>query len=348
MQSYTPNEREIVNKLTKELEKQRKKPLVISIMGQTGVGKSTLIYSLFNITDEQASLRPDIKNSVRPVTKQVREITIAGMRNFPITVYDMPGIGDSEEADYATLRDYREYFLRSDIVLWTIHIDNRSITFDVQALRFMLSDLPSEQRDVLMGKLTFVLTKADVLLPTPWVMGCVNTYAVFSPGRETKEILEAKELYYQETLMKPFEKNIHARTYNNANFILDDPAFSHDERHVYYHGLLTNQLMKGYRRRYPQYAEIFERLYDNYRVIPCSAIFRYNLPQLLLAILYKLSPSAIENFDQQLDIDTLNRVPLHRAKELCNIRIIDMHRKRTIFDLSSRIFPNRWESRLFR
>lgn len=348
-QPLTPQEIDALKEtVARELKRQRETPLIISIMGQTGVGKSTLIYSLFDIDYKQASLRPDVRNAVRPVTRQVMTYTISGMRGFPITVYDMPGIGESEETDQAMLLEYREYFLRSDIVLWAIHVDNRAITFDARALQFMLADIPYEQRSVLMSRLTFVLMKADVLLPAPWVMVYMGKYAIFAPNKETQEILDAKEQYYQERLIKPYGEDIQAWTYNDAKFALDDPAFTYDEYMVSYRGLMTRLMVAGYKRRYPQYAEIFERLFDNYRIIACSALFKYNLAQLLLIILNKLDPAAIENLRQQIDIDTLNHVPFQRAKQLCNMRIIDVRHRRTLFDLSNGTFPRLGDRRLFR
>ncbi len=322
-----------------ELIEQRKKPLVVSIMGQTGVGKSTLIYSLFNLDYKNESLRPNIQNSVHPVTKQVETYHVSGLQGFPLIIHDMPGIGESEETDRATLLQYRDHFLHSDVVLWAIHVDNRSITFDAQALRTMLSDITTEQRSALMSKLTFVLTKVDVLQPVPWVMGYKGKQAVFLPGKDTQAILDAKEEYYQERLIAPFGQDIDAWTYNDVNFMLNDPAFSYNEFKVSYRGLLTKKLARGYARRYPQFAPVFERLYDNYRVIPCSALFKYHLDQLLIVILNKLDPSSIENFKQQIDFDAINQVPWQEAKKLCNIRIFDFARSRTVFDLSSGTFP---------
>ncbi len=164
----SPQEMETLSRgIREELIAQREKPLTVAIMGQTGVGKSTLICALFNIKSDREVTHSMVRNAVRPVTKEVLTYNLSGAKGLPIKVHDMPGIGESEELDRTTLMEYRDYFLHSDVVIWAFHVDTRSTTFDIQDIREMLTDIPVEQRNVLMSKMTFVLTKADVLVPVP-------------------------------------------------------------------------------------------------------------------------------------------------------------------------------------
>lgn len=349
MRSLTPQELSVYTEnVVRELKAQREKPLVISIMGQTGVGKSTLIRTLFNINAKNTSDRPSVSNAVRPNTKKVHTYTLTGAKGLPIVVHDMPGIGESEESDSATLLEYREHFLQSDVAIWAIHVDNRATSFDVRALKTMLDGIPTEQRKALMSKFTFILTKADVLVPAPWTMGYTDGYVIVAPEDTTEGILNEKELYYQEKFIKPFGEDIVSWTYNDAYFALEDPSFMFDEYKVSFQGLLTKEKVRTYKQRHPEYGQIFDRLYDNYRVITCSSLFKYNLNHLLLVILNKLGPTAIENFRQQINFDAIERIPFQHARELCNIRIFDIRQKRRIFDLGSGIFPGGRDERLFR
>ncbi len=343
MQSLTPKELNIIEQETKKkLIAQRNKPLVVSVMGQTGVGKTSLIHALFNLDIDRRI------NSVRPTTRKMESHTLFGANGQTLVFHDMPGIGEAEETDMTYLEEYRQYFLASDIVIWAIHVDNRSVTFDMQALRFMLKNIEPEQQRVLISKITFVLTKADVLVPSPWIMGYLGNYVIFTPGTATKEILREKEVYYQAKFIYPFGGNIVGWTYNDNQFNLSNiPSFKFDDYSVYYHGLLTREMTETYKKSHPEFTQIFERLYDNYRVIPCSALFKYNLTQLLLVILNKLGPDVIESFKQFINTDLLSHVSLERARQMCNIRIFDLQSRRKVFDLSDGTFPDKKGNRLF-
>jgi predicted GTPase len=62
--------------IQEELIAQRNKPFVVSIMGQTGVGKTSLINALFN-----TKLRVD---AVRPTTKEIERVTIKNAKGHMI------------------------------------------------------------------------------------------------------------------------------------------------------------------------------------------------------------------------------------------------------------------------
>src|SRR6266699_1423343 len=149
-----------------ELMEQRNKPFIVSVMGQTGVGKTSLINALF-----KTQLQVD---AVRPTTKEMQRVEIKNAKGHTIIFYDMPGIGESKQADSIYLMAYRERLLESDVVIWAMHADNRSTAFDVQTIEHLLEGLSSEQRSMLLSKVTFVLTKADLLMQSPWVAGCMD------------------------------------------------------------------------------------------------------------------------------------------------------------------------------
>lgn len=339
MQNMSAQDRAfLVTEVTKRLEKEKNAPFVISIMGQTGVGKSSLINALFN-----TNLKTD---PIRPTTKEVEAVAIKGAAGSTLIFNDMPGIGESENADTSYMTTYRKYLLDSDVVLWAIYADNRSVTFDTQALQRLLSGLDSGQQGALMSKITFVLTKADVLHPSPWVIVDMGSYASIAPSRTTQEIFFEKEKYYQEKFILPHGANILSWTYNDVKFALRHPAFTYTEHSICYNGLLTRDKVRDLKQQYPQYGAVFDRLYDNYRVIPCSSLFKYNLNQLMLIIINKLGPSAIERFKQHIHIDSLDRVSLEQAYHMCNVVIMDTQRRK-VFDLADGIFPVSKRTRLF-
>ncbi|KYC35395.1 hypothetical protein WA1_06100 [Scytonema hofmannii PCC 7110] len=329
---------QIKAEVERAIAQEENKPFVVSIMGQTGVGKSSLLNALFGTRLATSS--------VRPCTKEIERVTTKNQLGHELWFYDLPGIGESDEADAQYLQQYRQKLLNSDVVLWAIHADNRSITFDTRALNQILSSFSKSEQVELISKITFVLTKVDLLtsppwilsvdLPTspPWVLPKMDRYGVFVPHPLTRQILQEKASYYQEVFLKPYGELVVSQTYNDSYFDVNEPPFSYDRDTVRYHGFLTLQSLEGLKKRFPQHSKIFERLYDNYQVIPCSSLFRYNLNQLMLVIVNKLGVNAIKRFKNFFDSKQMNKVLLSEAKKYSNIMVFDANRNKVIFDLS--------------
>ena len=298
----------------------------VSIVGQTGVGKSSLINALFG-----TKLKTD---PVKPCTKDIEEIPIETKQKNTLFFYDLPGIGESDEADEEYLQKYREHLQSSDVILWAIHADNRSVVFDLQSLKKIMEGYTQEQKAVLMSKLTFILTKADVLHPPSWIAAKIGNIVKFLPSPETNSTLEQKALYYQKTFIEPYGSLIVSKTYNDCNFSIQEDSFKCDEelKLIYYKGYMNAEKLKRYQQQYPQYQKIFERLYDNYQVIPCSAVFRYNLNKLMLVILNKLGHEATIQFQKLIASDALDQIPFDQTENLCNLLVYDPKTKNTLFE----------------
>src|SRR5690349_13141358 len=116
--AFTPEQEKVIKD---RIEVARNKPLVVVVMGQTGVGKSSLINALFN-----TNLKT---NDTQPETK-IPEKHIEKTRNgHEIWFWDMPGIGESSSADSRYINEYRQKILEADVALWLCHADSRSVTF---------------------------------------------------------------------------------------------------------------------------------------------------------------------------------------------------------------------------
>jgi len=298
----------------------------VSIVGQTGVGKSSLLNALFG-----TNLKTD---PVKPCTKEIEDIPIEIKQGSTLYFYDLPGIGESEEADEGYLKRYREHLQSSDVILWAIHADNRSIVFDQQSLKKILEGYTLEQKAVLMSKLTFILTKADVLHPPSWIAAKMGKIVKFLPGQETHETLKKKSLYYQKSFIEPYGNLIVSKTYNDCQFSIQEDGFECDERLIYYKGYMSAEKLKMYQQKYPdpKYQQVFDRLYDNYQVIPCSSLFRYNLNKLMLVILNKLGEEATLQFRKIVAGEALDQVSFDKTENMCNLSVYDTKTKKTIFE----------------
>ncbi len=317
----------ILREVRKVMETEAEKPLTVSVMGKTGVGKTSLLNALFG-----TNLATD---SVRPCTKDPEPIVVKGNSEHELVFYDCPGIGESEEADLKYLKSYAKLLIESDIVLWAIEANSRDVLFDVQTLRQLLNQFGQEQKSQLISKITFVLTKADTLFPPPWILGKINKeYGVFTPTPPIQEILEEKATYFQEVLIYPYRDLIVGQTYQEGNFQLEEHRISYDQHTIFYDGFLDQENLNRLMSKYPNYRGVFERLYDNYKVIYCSSNLRFNLSQLMLVILNKLGFNAISRFTKFYNNESLNQVPLVAAKGYCNLIVVDPVRKRKIFDMN--------------
>jgi uncharacterized protein len=306
-------------------------PLKVAVMGQTGVGKSSLLNALFG-----TRLPTD---AVKPTTKAIEEIPIQSPGKHLLYFYDMPGIGESAQADQIYYTHYQRLLLEADVVLWCLYTDNRSITFDQEAFAQLIQHMDEVEKAVILSKITLVLTKADVLTNPPWLFYLNGNEGLFEPDDAVKAILERKEAYFQATFLAPYGHLITARTYlpEGSTFTVQEEGFSSNRFNVSYKGWLEKEKVAQLVQKYPHYKDIFERLYNSYRVIPCSALYRYNLSEVMLTVLNKLGGEAYVRFGHFVSSARLGNVPLSHAKTLSNIVIFDMRKGKRIFDLDKNI-----------
>jgi tRNA U34 5-carboxymethylaminomethyl modifying GTPase MnmE/TrmE len=314
----------------KEIEKEMNKPFQVAIMGQTGVGKSSLLNALFN-----ANLKTD---AVKPCTKEEEKVP-AKFDNTTVWFYDLPGIGESGEADEKYLSNYREKILKSDVVLWAFHADNRSVTFDLNSLNKLLQGMDEDHKHSLISKITFVLTKCDLINLKPWMLAKNGKDALFFPDKYVEQILNEKISYYSEVFSYYLRSKNHVTTFNDCNFNLKLAGFEINENKIKVDGILTLEQLKTLSSEYPQFAKVFERLSIKNKIIPCSSYLNYNLPRLLLAIADKIQGESSIRFKKFTDdISNLDRMPYEEAIKKFNFRVLDIDREKTLFDANQNIF----------
>ena len=319
---------EALKKKVLQLKKiEDEKPLKVSIMGQTGVGKTSLINAIF-----QTNLETD---PVKPCTKEIEKVSFTGEKKQKLEFYDLPGIGESEIADTDYLDDYLSQIKNSDVIIWAIHADNRSVKFDLDNLKALSSRLEEEEKHKFWSKITFILTKSDLIAQSPWVLGKISeSSAVFSPSRAVAKILDEKEKYYRDIFILNFGNYITSTTYNNKNFDLEIEDFFHDDYEVGVKSYKSPETFEQLSIKYPQFKDIFKRLNQNFEVISCSSLFNFNLNKLLLVTFNKLGYEASGRFSKFINDEKLNLVPLSKARKMSNIIAIDMETEEILYDLS--------------
>ncbi|MEL6672268.1 MAG: GTPase [Bacteroidota bacterium] len=307
------------------------RPFSVSIMGQTGVGKSSLLNALFKV-----QLKTD---PVKPCTKEITRVEIKGSGNQKLWFYDLPGIGESAEADEKHLNQYLEKIQESDVVLWAIHADSHATTFELEALQKLFDRLDEVSRISFFSKLTIVLTKADLLAQPAWIFWKVSGKKGFiEPSKQVEEILAAKKDFCKETLFRPFARYFASETHNDSGIAFTEPQFTSSQRYIIYSGEISAAYFDQLRQKYPQATEALNRLEMSQEVVPVSSQFKYNLDRLMRVIINKLGEEAIGRYEAFLGVDKLASLPITAVKQMGNLIVYDVQRDELNFSFSQTNF----------
>jgi GTP-binding protein EngB required for normal cell division len=318
---------EVRENVRRERDSEAGRPLSVAVMGRAGVGKSSLLNALFGTRLAVGD--------VKPVPEKPQSVTVPGNSGHHLTFWDMPGIGESPATDPVYAAMYVDKLAEADVVIWAVHADSRSAAYDAERLRRLLAGVDHDARRHVMGKLTVVLTKADTLTPPPWIFDMRGRQGTFVPSAQLAGRLEAKAAYFERALLEPWDDLLTAGTYNTGGFTVSDDRLGFDGHAVRYRGHFSQRVCDDYSAAHPEHADVFNRLRDNHRVLPCSALFRFNLAPLLVAVVSKLGPTAIFRFQRLLDdVAALGGVPVADMRGYGNFLVWDGVRGITAFDLA--------------
>jgi uncharacterized protein len=284
---------EVRQGVRRERDAEANKALSVAIMGQTGVGKSSLLNVLFGTQLPVGDLKP--------VTGKPHAISVPGNTGHLLTFWDMPGIGESEATDASYLAMYVARLAEADVVIWAVHADSRATTAETRCLNRLLEGAGPDLRRQVVAKLTFVMTKADMLAPPPWIFDMRGRRGSFLPSAPLAARLDQKAAHFEKALIEPWGEVLRASTYNTGEFAVSDERLSFDRHAVHYDGHFSEEVRGAYAAAYPEHAGVFSRLRDNHRVLPCSALFRFNLAPLMVNVVNKLGPTAVFRFQRVLD-----------------------------------------------
>jgi len=148
----------IIQKMINEIVKKRAEEPApkIAIIGQSGVGKSSTINALFNAGLPVSPSRPCTHDA------DAREYSLSTGKK--ITVYDMPGIGESISADRRIIEVYKKVYPKVDVIMWVIAAGDRQLAM----MQHILLQIAREAGARGLQQLLFAINKADIMSPNDW------------------------------------------------------------------------------------------------------------------------------------------------------------------------------------
>lgn len=144
---------EVLKAVQKQVEEEAAKPPRIALLGETGVGKSSTINSLFNEGLEVSHTKACTKI----------ETEVIGKAGEKIVIVDLPGVGEDLEADEEHFSTYARVLPGVDIALWIIKADNRAMTNVQRAIQRLVEDKALDPK-----RLVVAINQVDTVQPGAW------------------------------------------------------------------------------------------------------------------------------------------------------------------------------------
>ncbi|MEK4032266.1 GTPase [Methylocystis sp. IM3] len=310
---------------------EQKKPLSAAIFGQTGCGKSSLTNAIFGTHFDV--------DDVKPCTKLPQAHHGHDSKGHRITFWDLPGIGESAEADSQYLDMYADYAAKCDVVLWAFQADTRTMTCDSSALNAIVEKLGPDKKSAFLNRLSVVVTKADVISPTPWIFAKNRGNATVAASRETEEMLDKKATYFYDGLLGVHQADVIHRTYVTSeirhltglfpDFWLDD-----SEAFLCHKGTLDNASYTQLVDAYPEARDELSRLREQSRAVCCSARYGFNLNAVKAKIAQKTTGKSVLRLSQSVSTAS-SAFSWSKVKALGLPVFFDQEKNELIFDVET-------------
>lgn len=140
----------VTNALNKEL---LEKPFRVAIIGQSGVGKSTTLNSVFglkNYTSDIAEGTTDIVEKIFPMRD-----------GFNLSIYDMPGLNNDVDKDEEYEKMYKQILPGCDVIVYVVNAHSRDFGEDCRILKEVVLPICNENK--IKDNLIIAINKIDTI-----------------------------------------------------------------------------------------------------------------------------------------------------------------------------------------
>ncbi len=267
-----------------EIEGDLRKPLTAAIFGQTGSGKSSLANAIFGTNFDV--------DDVKPCTKEAQKHHDRDASGNEIIFWDLPGIGESAVSDKSYVDLYTIFAKDCDVILWAFQADTRTITYDLSALDVIVSNLSETEKTKFLSRLTVVLTKANSISASPWIIAKNGDMAIIAETPATTQVLDGKSEYFYEGLIGKHQDNIEHRVVlrSDRHFLRDLGSefwLDKDQNFLHHRGILDQTKYASLVNKHPDARDELSRLREQCSAVCCSARYRFNLNAVRSAIAQK-------------------------------------------------------------
>ena len=315
----------------KLIAKERKQPLTAAIFGQTGCGKTSLINAIFGTNFDV--------DDVKPCTKEPQAHKGHDSTGNPIIFWDLPGIGESVDADQAYLDLYAHYATTCDVVLWAFQADTRTISYDYSALQTIISRIGTEQKEKFLSRLSVVITKADAISHSPWIFARNGENVTIATSKETAVALGRKAEYFYDGLFGAHQADIVRRTFITSNpdelvklpndfWMADSKAF------LYHKGSFDDTRYTELVVAHPWARDELFRIYEQSRAVCCSSKYAFNLNAVKAKLAQNSEGAAMLRFGRSIS-KAGSTLAWSKVKALGLPVFFDRETNKVIFDIEA-------------
>lgn len=143
-------QKQVNDALNKELIER---PFRVAVIGQSGVGKSTTLNSVFGLTNYTSDLAEG--------TTEIIEKIFPMRDGFNLSIYDMPGLNNDEQKDLEYEKLYQKILPGCDVIVYIINAHSRDFGEDCRILKDIV--LPICNNNKVRENLVLAVNKIDTI-----------------------------------------------------------------------------------------------------------------------------------------------------------------------------------------